>query len=195
MYDITFIKKFENTVKRHWNKPAVTDYQQKGVTYGELAAEIETNHLLWRAAGLKRGDKISINAKSSAGWAKIFMSIETGGYVGVQLFEGYTPDDTQNLVNHSDSVLLYSEKRLYDNMNIENMPNLLGVIDVRTGELLAFRNGFDTIYAVRQQMFDKEYPEGLKPEDVFYQDRDADDVCGINYTSGSTAVPRVLCSP
>lgn len=190
MYDITFIKKFENTVKKHWNEPAVADYQQAGVTYGEMAAEIETNHLMWSAAGLKRGDKISINARSSAGWAKTFMSIETGGYVGVQLFEGYTPADTQQLVNHSDSVLLYTDKRLYDNMDIENMPNLIGVIDVRSGELLASRNGFDAIYAKRQQLFDEKYPNGMKTEDVFYQDRDADDVCGINYTSGSTGSPK-----
>ena len=82
MFDITFIKKFEKTVKKHWNEPAVKDYQQEGVTYGELAAEIETNHILWCAAGLKKGDKISINAKSCAGWAKTFMSIVSGGYAG-----------------------------------------------------------------------------------------------------------------
>lgn len=190
MFDITFIKKFEKTVKKHWNSPAVTDYKQKGVTYGELAAEIETNHLLWKAAGLKKGDKISINAKSCSGWAKTFMSIETGGYVGVQLFEGYTPSDTQQLVNHSDSVLLYTEKRLYDNMDIENMPNLIGVIDVKSGELLAFRGDFDKLYTNRHELFNGKHPEGLQPDGVIYEDRDADDVCGINYTSGSTGSPK-----
>ena len=190
MFDSTFIKKFEKTIKKHWNEPAVTDYQQAGVTYGELAAEVEMNHILWCAAGLKRGDKISINAKSCAGWAKTFMSIVSGGYVGVQLFDGYTPADTQQLVNHSDSVLLYTEKRLYDNMDIENMPNLIGVIDVKTGDLLAFRNNFDSIYAKRQQMFNEKHPDGLKQEDVYFEDRDADDVCGINYTSGSTGSPK-----
>lgn len=190
MFDITFIRKFEKTVKKHWNKPAVKDYQQAGVTYGELAAEIEMNHILWSAAGLKRGDKISINAKSCAGWAKTFMSIVSGGYVAVQLFDGYTPSDTQQLVNHSDSMLLYTEKRLFDNMDIENMPNILGVIDVRSGELLAFRNGFNTIYEKRQQLFDTKHPDGIKPEDIIYPELDADDVCGINYTSGSTGNPK-----
>lgn len=190
MFDITFIRKFEKTVKKHWNEPAVKDYQQAGVTYGELAAEIEMNHILWSAAGLKRGDKISINAKSCAGWAKTFMSIVSGGYVAVQLFDGYTPSDTQQLVNHSDSMLLYTEKRLFDNMDIENMPNILGVIDVRSGELLAFRNGFNTIYEKRQQLFDTKHPDGIKPEDIIYPELDADDVCGINYTSGSTGNPK-----
>lgn len=190
MFDITFIKKFEKTVKKHWNEPAVKDYQQEGVTYGELAAEIETNHILWCAAGLKKGDKISINAKSCAGWAKTFMSIVSGGYVGVQLFDGYTPTDTQKLVNHSDSLLLYTEKRLFEHMDIENMPNLLGVIDVKTGELLAFRNGFDSLYAKRQQMFSEKHPNGFNQENVVYPELDADDVCGINYTSGSTGNPK-----
>ncbi len=190
MFDITFIKKFEKTIRKHWNELAVRDYQQDGVTYGELAAEIEMNHILWSASGLKRGDKISINAKSCAGWAKTFMSIVSGGYVGVQLFDGYTPSDTQQLVNHSDSLLLYTEKRLYENMDIANMPNILGVIDVKTGELLAERNGFGEIYAKREQMFQEKHPAGITPEEVVFPELDADEVCGINYTSGSTGNPK-----
>lgn len=190
MYDLTFIKKFETTVKKHWNELSVRDYQTDGVTYGELAAEIEMNHILWCAAGLKRGDKISINAKSSANWIKTFMAIQTGGYVGVQLFDGYTSADTQKLVNHSDSLLLYTEKRLFEHMDIDNMPALLGIIDIKSGELLASRNGFDKIYADREKLFKAKYPNGIKVEDVVYPDRDADDVCGINYTSGSTGNPK-----
>ena len=146
MYDVSFIKKFESTVRKHWNDSALSDYKHSTATYGQLAAQIEQDQLLWTAAGIKKGDKIALNAKSCAGWIRTFMGIMTGGYVGVQLFDGYTPSDTMSLVNHSDSVLLYTEKRLMDKMDFEQMPGLIGAIDVHTGELLASRGNFAEIY-------------------------------------------------
>ena len=161
MYDISFIKRFENTVKKHWNDPALNDYRSSVWTYGQLAAQIEQDHLFWKAAGLGKGDKIALNAKSCAGWAKTFMAIMTGGYVGVQLFDGYTPSDTMSLVNHSDSVLLYTEKRLMDKMDFEQMPNLKGAIDVHTGEVLASRGNFADLYMRREELMKQAHPEGF----------------------------------
>ena len=191
MYDVTFIKKFESTVRKHWNDAALNDYKNPVATYGQLAAQIEQDQLLWKAAGINKGDKIALNAKSCAGWIKTFMAIMTGGYVGVQLFDGYTPTDTMNLVNHSDSVLLYTERRLFDKFDFEQMPNLIGAIDVHTGELLASRGNFAQIYMNREQIMHDAHPAGFQANDYKgYQDRPADEMCGINYTSGSTGNPK-----
>ena len=191
MYDVTFIKKFESTVRKHWNNAALNDYKNPVATYGQLAAQIEQDQLLWKAAGINKGDKIALNAKSCAGWIKTFMAIMTGGYVGVQLFDGYTPTDTMSLVNHSDSVLLYTERRLFDKFDFEQMPNLIGAIDVHTGELLASRGNFAQIYMNREQIMHDAHPAGFQANDYKgYQDRPADEMCGINYTSGSTGNPK-----
>ncbi len=191
MYDISFIKRFETTVKKHWNDAALNDYKHPVSTYGQLAAQIEADHLLWKAAGIEKGAKIALNAKSCAGWIKTFMGIMTGGYVGVQLFDGYTPADTMSLVNHSDSVLLYTERRLMDKMDFEQMPNLKGAIDVHTGELLASRAGFDRIYNNRESIMKDAHPGGFNAQDFKgYEDRPADELCGLNYTSGSTGNPK-----
>ena len=191
MYDVTFIKKFESTVRKHWNDAALNDYKNPVATYGQLAAQIEQDQLLWKAAGINKGDKIALNAKSCAGWIKTFMAIMTGGYVGVQLFDGYTPTDTMNLVNHSDSLLLYTERRLFDKFDFEQMPNLIGAIDVHTGELLASRGNFAQIYMNREQIMHDAHPAGFQANDYKgYQDRPADEMCGINYTSGSTGNPK-----
>ena len=191
MYDITFIKKFENTVRKHWNDAALNDYKHAPATYGQLAAQIEADQLMWKAAGIGKGDKIALNAKSCAGWARTFMAIMTGGYVGVQLFDGYTPNDTMSLVNHSDSVLLYTEKRLMDKMDFNQMPNLKGAIDVHTGELLASRGDFAEIYNNRESIMKEAHPGGFNAQDFKgYEDRPADELCGLNYTSGSTGNPK-----
>lgn len=191
MYDVTFIKKFESTVRKHWNDAALDDFHHSSATYGQLAAQIEQDQLLWQAAGIEKGAKIALNAKSCAGWIKTFMGIMTGGYVGVQLFDGYTPTDTMSLVNHSDSVLLYTERRLMDKMDFDQMPALLAAIDVHTGELLASRGTFAAVYNKREQLMADAHPAGFGINDFKgYADRDADELCALNYTSGSTGNPK-----
>ena len=186
----SFVKRFENSVRECWEQPALNNYRQQPITYAELAAEIETLHLLWREAGLQPGDKIALNAHSTANWITTFMAAVSGGYVAVQLFNGYTPVDTQNLTDHSDSRLLYTERATFEKMELEAMPQLLGVIDLTTGELLAARGDFKERFEARRTRFAACHPNGLQPQDVCYADLADDVVCGINYTSGSTGNPK-----
>ena len=194
MYDLTlkdsFLRRFEQSVKECWNKTALVEYNQAGITYGELAAELEKTLLWWRAAGLQPGDKIAINARSSAGWAKTFFAAQTGGFVAVQLFNGFTPADTMHLVEHSDSRILYTEKGIFEKMDFASMPQLLGAIDTKSGELLAARGDFAQIYENRDELFAAAHPDGLHAEDVHYPDRPLDELCALMYTSGSTGNPK-----
>ena len=115
-----FIVVFENTVKECWNKSGLDDYKVASYTYGELATEIEKMALVWKAAGLKKSDKIAINAKSSAAWAITFMASQTSGYVSVLMFNGFTPSDTARLVAHSDARVLYTEKAIFSKMDFDS---------------------------------------------------------------------------
>lgn len=185
-----FIRTFENTLRNCWDKPALDEYKTSSITYGQLAADIETIHLYFKAAGLEYGDKIAINARSSANWIKTFMAAISGGYVAVELFNGYTPKDTQALVHHSDSRILFTEKNIFNGMEIETMPNIMGVIDLHSGELLASRGDFAKIYADRDQLFAAAHPNGFTAADVHYDERPMDELCAIMYTSGSTGFPK-----
>lgn len=185
-----FIKTFEETIKNCWEKPALNDYKSEVITYGELAKKIETLHLIWKAAGLKDGDKISLNARSCANWATLFMAITSGGYVSCQIFNGFTSADTQNMVNHSDTKILFTEKAIFEGMNFDEMPQLIAAIDMKSMELLASRNNFANIYEKADELFATVHTNGWSSTDVKYKNREMDDLCCINYTSGSTGNPK-----
>ena len=185
-----FIKLFERAVRESWDRPALTDFRKSTISYRELAERIETLDLIWRKAGLKRGDKIAINTRPCALGASVFYAAVSKGYVAVQLYNAFTPADTQKLVNHSDSKILYTEKRTFSVMDFEQMPQVLCAIDCATGEVLASREGVGELYAAGSRILAEKYPAGMQPSDFKVADMELDEVCAILYTSGSTGNPK-----
>ncbi|MGN0186570.1 MAG: AMP-binding protein, partial [Paludibacteraceae bacterium] len=184
------INLFENSVKTHWEMPALSDYQVSTESYGELARNIARLHLVWQAIGLQEGDKIAINAKSSVHWSEAFLAALTGGYVSVQLYNAFLPADVQQLVNHSDSKILYTEKKSFQNMSFDEMPNVVAVIDTDTLEVLAATDEARCAYEQADALFAAAYPQGYSSAGVHFCHRDLDEVCAIMYTSGSTGNPK-----
>ena len=191
----SFINLFNSSVEECWDCKGLSQFRVKELKYSELAKEMAVLQDMWQEAGLERGDKISINAKSGVNWITVFMASVSGGYVSVQLFNGFLPSDTASLVCPSDSRILYTEKAIFSSMDFEAMPQLLGAVDTESGELLASRNGFDVIYNNRYAAFDAKYPDGYSKSDFLERlsrmsAPSLDDMCAIMYTSGSTGNPK-----
>ena len=186
-----FIKQFESSVLKHWNSPALDDYGKSSLTYGQLAYNIECLRRCWHEAGLNEGDRVAINARSSSNWIEILFAAITGGYTSVQLYNVFTPVDTMQLVNHSESRILYTEKKAFEKMDFTAMPSLIAAIDANTMELLACRGSkVAECFTNAGSVMDRAYPNGFSTADVMYPERETNEVCAIMYTSGSTGSPK-----
>jgi len=185
-----FTKLFEHAARENWDAPALSNFRKDTITYRQLAERIDTLDLIWKKAGLQRGDKIAINTRPCALGASIYYAAVSKGYVAVEIYNAFTPADTQKLVNHSDSKILYTEKHTFEQMDYAQMPSVLCAIDCATGEVLASREGVGELYARGAEILAERYPAGMKPEDFRVADVDLDDVCAILYTSGSTGNPK-----
>jgi len=182
---ISFIKKFEQSSRECWDMPAINNYGDAPLSYGDLTQEIAKLQLEWAAAGLVKGDRVAINAASCTNWGIVFMAAVTGGYVPCQMFNGFLPADAMGLVNHSGSKILYTEERLYKQMSLEAVPEEIAIFDTKSGTLLESTGNFAQIH----EKVTAEY-KAISAEEVSYADRPMDDLCTIMYTSGSTGNPK-----
>ncbi|MCQ2147986.1 MAG: AMP-binding protein, partial [Bacteroidales bacterium] len=187
---VNFIKKFESTVKECWDKPAIGEYNGKMLTYGEFAKEIEVLRFVCDACGLKKGDRIAINARNCYEWSLIFMAATTLGYTSVLILNGCTPLTVQEITNRSGCKILFTEKTTFAGMSFEAMPDLIGAVDLRTMKLLGARNNRIGLFILRDKLYNKTHGEGFHIKDVKYRERKMDDLCCVIYTSGSTGNPK-----
>lgn len=184
---------YEKSFRDNWELPALTDYTEgKTTTYGQFARDIAQIHLFFKLAGVKKGDKIALIGRNTPYWVTVFIGSITYGAVIVPILQDFNPRDAQHIINHSDSVLLFAANRIWEQMDLENMPSVRAAISCDNRALLAQQEQ-ETIAALLEQLpaeFEKEYPKGFTAEDIKYERPDNASLAVINYTSGTTGFSK-----
>ena len=184
---------YEKSFRDNWELPALTDYTEgKTTTYGQFARDIAQIHLFFKLAGVKKGDKIALIGRNTPYWVTVFIGTITYGAVIVPILQDFNPRDAQHIINHSDSVLLFAANRIWEQMDLENMPSVRAAISCDNRALLAQQEQ-ETIAALLEQLpaeFEKEYPKGFTAEDIKYEHPDNASLAVINYTSGTTGFSK-----
>ena len=187
-----YLATLESSMKAGWDRPALCNYHGEVFTNADLAAEIVKFDLVFSALGIKKGDKIALCAKNVARWAVSFLSVNAYEAVIVPILADFHPDSINRLVDHSDSVLLFTDKEIWDRLDISRMPKLRGAVNIDDFSVLyAAKPEFKELMASRDSMYARKYPEGISKEEFAFKSTDNfDDLAVINYTSGTTSDPK-----
>ena len=192
------IKIYEKSLRENWASEAVTDYGTSNtLTYAQLAENIAKLHLLFEKAGIEQGDKVAVMGKNNANWVTTFLATVTYGAVIVPILQDFKANDAIHIVNHSESKLLFITDLIWENIDVDQVPNLQAVISLNTMDLIT--TGLPKTQAIDkmtiEEMFAEKYPNGFTPEDVHYVDRSNAELASINYTSGTTGFSKGVMTP
>ena len=182
------ISLIENSIKKNWDSKAFTDYNGETLQYKDVARKITKIHLLLEAAGIQPGDKVALCGRNSGNWCVAFLATITYGAVIVPSLHEFKPDNIHNIVNHSEAKLLFVGDQVWENLNENSMPNIMGVICVKDFNLVASRS--QQLEFARENLnalFGKKFPMlFLKDHVSFKPETSPEQLAIINYTSGTT---------
>lgn len=187
----SFNKYIEQTIREHWDLPALTDFQGTTYHYKDVARRMAKIHIMLEAAGIKHGDKVAICGRNSSNWATVFCAILTYGAVAVPILHEFKPDNIHHIVNHSESKMLFVGDVVWENLNIEKMPALNAVILLNDLSLL--KTDQPALIEVRERLneyFGKKFPTHFRADSIQYYPDSLDELALINYTSGSTGFSK-----
>lgn len=190
-----FNKIFADSFRENWSLPALTEFGENNtVTYEEFARRIARVHLLYATLGIKPGDKVALVGKNNATWVIVFMATVTYGAVIVPILQDFNPTDTQHIINHSDAELLFVSPSIWENLDLECLPQIRAAVSLENRRVLDERdtNSRPVEKALKNltRKFRRRFPAGFTRDDVVYPQANPGDTAVINYTSGTTGFSK-----
>ena len=189
-------KIFEESFKKNWDRPAISNYQGITLHYRDVARRIEKMHIMFEECGLQKGDKVAICSRNQANWAVAFLSTMTYGAVPVPLLHEFKSSNIHHLVNHSEAKILFVDDVIWEGLTETEMPDLHAIIQVNTFKLLYASE--QKIVDAREhlnELFGRKYPNVFTKEDINYYEDQADALAIINYTSGTSGFSKGVMIP
>ena len=189
-------KIFEESIKKNWDRPAISNYQGVTLHYRDMARRIAKLHIVFEECGLQKGDKVALCSRNQANWVVSFLAAMTYGAVPVPLMHEFKPSNIKHLVNHSEAKILFVDEVIWEGLSELEMSDLQAIIQVNTFKLLYAAN--EKIAESRErlnELFGKYYPTEFTPECINFYEDSADELAIINYTSGTSGFSKGVMIP
>ncbi len=192
----SFFGLIEQSVRTHWEMPAMTDFQGKTYLYKDFAREIDQLHDYFRAAGVERGDKIALCGKNSANWAIAFFATLSYGAVAVSILHEFDKESVKFIVDHSDSKLFFSDENIWHELDRDTLPKVETVFSLDSFALLTTTSATLQPFATNaEKHFADKYARGFFVNEVSFRTDKPEELAVINYTSGTTSSPKGVMIP
>ncbi len=189
-------KILEESIRKHWDRPALSNYQGATLKYSDVARRMAKLHIAFEQCGLQKGDKVAICSRNQANWGVSFLAAMTYGAVPVPILHEFKPGNIHYLVNHSEAKVLFVDEVIWEGLSADEMPDLHVVVQINTFKFLYARS--KELWDVREHLnesFGHKYPNHFGPEDLDYYEDSADELAMINYTSGTSGFSKGVMIP
>lgn len=163
-YTIPFL--LSESVKKNSNRPALTFVGEVPFTYHDIAGHICNSIGFLQSKGISKGDKVALWGTNSPQWAIAYLAITSMGAVVVPILPETIPGDVVNILNHSETKLIFLTQSLMVKLAEENMP--------ASCMQISLEGHFD------------EAPETQTTYDFDVFDVQENDLAALIYTSGTT---------
>ncbi len=167
-YCTTLNKVLKYTTSKYFGRvmSQYTDGTQK-MTYDKFRDKCDMLSMRMSRFGIKAGDKVAILSQNMPNWTLAFFAAAAYGRVAVPILPDSSENEVTNILNHSESKVIFISQRLKHKLSQECYDKLTLVVDIETMEF------------VKRRKEDFQCNGWLK-------DPQPDDLATIIYTSGVT---------
>ncbi|MCK4957545.1 MAG: AMP-binding protein, partial [Candidatus Cloacimonetes bacterium] len=190
MLEQNLVNYIEKSLKQNWELKAFSNFHSEMLTYAQVADRIIYLHKFFQSLNIEAGEKIAIIGKNCINWAITYLATISYGATIVPILPDFQSSDVHHIVNHSESVLLFSENGIYDDLDLSSMKNLKTVISLNNLEILDSSNQIKKIFEENAQSYLKEFGEKLVADNIKFSKISNDKLAAIVYTSGTTGFSK-----
>ena len=143
------------------------DTKEGGYTYTSFKAKCDSISKKLTQYGIGAGDKVAILSQSMPNWSVAFFATTVFGRISIPILPDSSENEVTNIINHSESKVLFVSERLLPKVSKEVMDKMVLVVNV------------DTLEAIKAD--DENFTCDGKPAVPT-----PDEIATIIYTSGTT---------
>lgn len=190
-----FLTHLKLQVSQNPDQMVMTDHRgTTSYTYRTMVQQMAKIDSLLTALKIEAGDKVALCGRNSANWGIAFMTLMASRRIAVSILPDFTADGIAELVRHSQAKILFSGDLVWKSLVstqtpqqlMESVPTLHAIISLIDFQPYALANEADST------LFLQDYASSLSAEQIAaaWPVDNLDDMCLINYTSGTTSSPK-----
>jgi len=147
---------------------------------------------------VERGDKVAICGRNTSRWGIAFLATLSYGAVAVPILHEFHPEQIHDIVNHSESKLLFVGDQVWPNLDPDKMPCLEGIFANSNDEYRLLLGRTEKVKYAREnlnRLFGERFPMNFRARDISYYIDSPDELAVLNYTSGTTSNSKGVMIP